>query len=438
MQGILLLIGYLTTHVSAEGGADVVLSCSLVEDGGGTGVLGGGALFTRTPATLVLRDLAVTPDLAPETLTPFIPASVPDLDDIIIEAKVSSPEIPEADVLLHADCNEQEVTCEISRYFPHGAQEGTDPAHFIGSLQVEGSGLSITFILQTLAVETDQSDPLGHIQNKLELPLSQSGTLLTEVVYLVFSRSQSVSAPLGGMVLLDCGFRQQDPPLSSDLGLEWRLQHRGTGQRVLEMKVGQTVTEAGEGPVVHVERQGSIVDAALLVKEGNASVSLSMLKVSDEGTYICTVSTGLFQAQQVIQLHVIQPPRVTLSEDKLVFQDASSQKLSCHCKHYYPLDSKVEWLSLSPTDAEPKPLPDQGSLSSHRQHSDGTFSVSSHLTLVASDLPPGTTITCRVSHPALASPLSLSLTVEAPVPDSYWMVLGFLVITVLFFYQVMR
>ena len=56
----------------------------------------------------------------------------------------------------------------------------------------------------------------------------------------------------------------------------------------------------------HVERQGSVVDAALLVGEGNASVSLSTLKVSDEGTYICTVSTGVFQAQQVIQLHVIR------------------------------------------------------------------------------------------------------------------------------------
>ena len=49
-----------------------------------------------------------------------------------------------------------------------------------------------------------------------------------------------------------------------------------------------------------------MVDTALLVGEGNASVSLSALKVSDEGTYICTVSTGLFQAQQVIQLEVIR------------------------------------------------------------------------------------------------------------------------------------
>ena len=57
-------------------------------------------------------------------------------------------------------------------------------------------------------------------------------------------------------------------------------------------------------PPVHVEREGSSVDAALLVGQGNASLTLARLKVSDEGTYICTVSTGLYQAQQVIQLHV--------------------------------------------------------------------------------------------------------------------------------------
>lgn len=92
---------------------------------------------------------------------------------------VESPEIPEADLLLHADCNEQEVTCEISRYFPRNAKEGsTEPAYFIGSLQIEGGGLSLTLILQTLPL--DQSDRPALMQSKLELPLSQSGTLLTE------------------------------------------------------------------------------------------------------------------------------------------------------------------------------------------------------------------------------------------------------------------
>lgn len=90
---------------------------------------------------------------------------------------VSSPEIPNADVLLHADCNEQEVMCEISRYSPHGSQDSSDSVYFMVSLYVEGVEFSTALILRALTVERDQSTL---IQNKLGLPLSQSGTLLTE------------------------------------------------------------------------------------------------------------------------------------------------------------------------------------------------------------------------------------------------------------------
>uniref|UniRef100_A0A8C7S8A1 Uncharacterized protein n=1 Tax=Oncorhynchus mykiss TaxID=8022 RepID=A0A8C7S8A1_ONCMY len=134
---------------------------------------------------------------------------------------IGSHEIPEADLLLHADCNEQEVTCEISRYFLHKAKEvSTEPAYFIGSLQMEGGVLSLKLVLQTLPL--DQSDRPALIQSKLELTLSQSGTLLTE-----------------GETR-----RQQAPPPGQELGLEW--QHRGSGRKMLAIRAGQM--EAEEGP----------------------------------------------------------------------------------------------------------------------------------------------------------------------------------------------
>lgn len=52
------------------------------------------------------------------------------------------------------------------------------------------------------------------------------------------------------------------------------------------------------------------------VGEGNASVTLTRLKVLDEGTYICTVSLGIFHAQQVIQLHIIRKFHPYLSIQK--------------------------------------------------------------------------------------------------------------------------
>lgn len=63
------------------------------------------------------------------------------------------------------------------------------------------------------------------------------------MVVLVFSRSESHSAPLGGVAFLDCGFRQQAPPPGQELGLEWR--HRGSGRKVLDIRAGQTEAEEG-------------------------------------------------------------------------------------------------------------------------------------------------------------------------------------------------
>lgn len=131
---------------------------------------------------------------------------------------------------------------------------------------------------------------------------------------------------------------------------------------------------------------------------------------------------------------VAGPPQVSLSREKLVFRQ-EPQTLSCHSTKYYPLDVQVckahlsgdlaalphwpssplqmEWLLLLPSDTEPTVSQDQGSLSSHRQHFDGSYSLSSHLT-VPSTATPGAKIICRVSHRALDAPLSVSLLVESP------------------------
>ena len=36
-----------------------------------------------------------------------------------------------------------------------------------------------------------------------------------------------------------------------------------------------------------------------------------------------------------------EPPKVSLSEEKVIYQEEPAQKLSCHCNSYYPLDVEV-------------------------------------------------------------------------------------------------
>ncbi|KAI7806718.1 putative tapasin-related protein-like [Triplophysa rosa] len=299
---MLATLAYILPLVCGLQGADVVLSCSLIEEGGGMGGMMGGSMFKRTPSTLVFRDLVENAGLSPELVTPFNPPETPNADDLIFELLLPSIQIPDADSLLHADCNEQNIVCEISRYVPRGADPDSLPAHFIGSVQLEGAGLSLTLVLQTSPSETAESDSRPLMQSKLNLPLSQSGTLLTAVVFVVFSRVPSVVAPIGGDVRLDCGFRQKDSIPGQDVALEWRLQHRGNGRKVLDMKAREMEAEVGSD--VLVDREGTSAEADLLVREGNASLTLQRLKVSDEGTYICTVGSGEFQTQQVVQVHI--------------------------------------------------------------------------------------------------------------------------------------
>ncbi|XP_051577833.1 tapasin-related protein isoform X2 [Myxocyprinus asiaticus] len=437
MVMLTILIVLLSWAYGLEG-ADVVLSCSLIEEGGGMGGMMGGSMFKRTPSTLVFRDLVGNDDLSPELVTPYNPPETPNADDLIFELMLPSLQIPNADSLLHADCNEQEVVCEISRYVPRGADPDSLPAHFISSVQLEGSGLSLTLVLQTLSSETAESYTPPLMQSKLNLPLSQSGTLLTEVVFVVFSRVPSVMAPIGGDAVLDCGFKQKDSIPGQDVTLEWRLQHRGNGHKILDMKAREIETEVGSD--VLVEREGTSAEADLLVRDGNASLTLRRLKVTDEGRYICTVGSGEFQTQQVVQLHITQPPRVTFSVEKLAFQDNTPQKLSCHCHRYYPLDVQVEWLSQPPFVEEPVSFSKESTLSSHQQHSDGTYSLSSHLILRPDEHPPGTVVTCRVSHSALDTPTNASLTVDKLEPKTaFWTgIVLMLVISVLFLYQAFK
>lgn len=67
------------------------------------------------------------------------------------------------------------------------------------------------------------------------------------MIFLVFAPVKAVMAPLRSDVLLNCGFKQLDEPLAQEISVEWRLQHRGKGHRVLEMK---TRLDDAEGSAV--------------------------------------------------------------------------------------------------------------------------------------------------------------------------------------------
>lgn len=86
-------------------------------------------------------------------------------------------QIPHAEALLHADCSETEVTCEISRYFLQARQEAAveTAAWFITNMQVSGGGPSVSIVMRTLG----DAENAAVLHPTVHLPQSPQGTVLT-------------------------------------------------------------------------------------------------------------------------------------------------------------------------------------------------------------------------------------------------------------------
>ncbi|XP_014649430.1 PREDICTED: tapasin-related protein isoform X1 [Ceratotherium simum simum] len=370
---------------------DVVLDCFLVEESGQRGAFASSGNMVK--ALLVLRQVPVLDDGSLEGFTDFQGGTLAKDDPpVTFEASVNLVQIPQAKALLHADCSGKEVTCEISHYFLQARQEATveTAAWFITNVQVSGGGPSVSMVMKTLR----DAENGAVLHPKLNLPLSPQGTVQTAVEFQVTTQTPSLNFLLGSSASLHCGFSRA--PGLDLASVEWRLQHKGSGQLVYSWTEGQG----------QAKREGATLEPEQQLMAGDASLTLPSLTLQDEGAYICLITTALYQAQQIIQLHVQASPKVRLS----LANEALTPTLICIVTGYYPLDVAVTWTREEPGGA---PVPVSGaSFSSLRQSTAGTYSVSS--SLMAEPGSAGATYTCQVTHISLEEPLEASTWVAPP------------------------
>ncbi|XP_044083064.1 tapasin-related protein isoform X1 [Neovison vison] len=365
---------------------DVVLDCFLVEEGRHLG--GFASSRNMVKALLVLRQVPVLDDGSLEGLTDFQGDTLAeDNPPVTFEASVNLVQIPQAETLLHADCNGKEVTCEISHYF---LQATENAAWFITNVQVSGGGPSVSMVMKTPRdVENG-----AVLHPTLNLPLSSQGMIQTAVELQVTTQTPSLNVLLGSSASLPCGFSMA--PGLDLTRVEWRLHHKGNGELIYSWTRGRR----------QAKRKGAALQPEQLLVAGDASLALPSLTLKDEGTYICQITTSLYQAQQIIQVHVQASPKVRLSlENKTL-----PATLICSITGYYPLDMTVTWSREEPGGA---PVPVSGaSFSSLRQSAAGTYSISSFLTVEPG--PAGITYTCQVAHSSLKQPLGASTQILPP------------------------
>ncbi|OCT71445.1 tapasin-related protein [Xenopus laevis] len=343
---------------------DIVLPCEYVlMKEGGQGSLGG-LSFSREHVTLVLRNISVTGE--GQELDPITEYEAPkDKETATYQATVRVGPLPFAERLLHADCEGEEVGCEISPIYGE---------FYVAHVHLPE--LSISMMCKAEA-SMEELEFLKETEEKTVTPMT--------VDYIVSSSPPSHRSPISGDVTLNC-------EVWGDLErmeVEWYFQSEGKGRRVFPSE----------------EERVSVGQES----KGDVSLTLRGVLVPDEGTYICTVNVEQHKIQQILKLEIREPPKVSISQ-----RGGREPRLICRTDRYYPLDVEFDWL----LNGTPVPDPDLET-SSHRKNSDGTYNLSTTLTV---PVPAGgsdpDTYTCSVSHVSLAEPIQAHVSIAMPDAES--------------------
>ncbi|XP_072280001.1 tapasin-related protein isoform X2 [Pyxicephalus adspersus] len=334
---------------------DVLLPCEyvLMEQGSA------GLSFTRQKMTLVLRNLTVTEeqqsDPLPEYQTPE------DTEVPIFEATVNLPPLPFVERLLHVECEGEEIPCEFTPLYSK---------FYIAHIRLPEINIAL------VAKAESDVDP--------DQPLSEKSIIPLTADILISSSPPSQMASVSKEVNLNCQVWGD----VEDVDIEWHLQKEGKGKKI----------NPEEDSHISIEQKKQ-------EWKEDSSLTIDKLTVHYEGTYICAVSLGLHRLQQILQLKIKEPPRVTLS---LIKDPVPS--VICHTDRYYPLDVEVEWLLNGAPLTDTTPV-----TSSHRRNSDGTYNLFSQLQV---SIPaPGASshkYTCVVSHVSSEEPILIDIIVSPP------------------------
>ncbi|XP_040295277.1 uncharacterized protein LOC121007422 [Bufo bufo] len=129
-------------------------------------------------------------------------------------------------------------------------------------------------------------------------------------------------------------------------------------------------------------------------KDGNASLTVANVTLSDGGTYSCLVIYSPERIEKNIVLDVQARPGIIL-RDKAVRKD-SENTLICEAVGFFPEDIEITWTLDGRTE-------NNSYIKDQVKNNDGTYNVSSAVTFTMR--PQSKTLSCAVHHASLHQPL---------------------------------
>ncbi|KAF3693138.1 Tapasin-related protein [Channa argus] len=308
----------------------------------------------------------------------------------------------------------EQLECELRRYSTEGIhvhwpfQGAQEYNRWFSCTLKHSNGLLI--VTGFLRQPSDQPPP-GQQDYHHWPAIGDREILTTSVAMVIKTQSSTVKAGLGSQQKLHCQFALDHKKENVTVGWQW--QHRGERIKLFSHNSlsGQT---QGSGVAVK----------SLLV--GDASYTLPFTKMASEGMYICSVSVNPLFAHVDINLHVEEPPRVSINVGPILsLLEGEEQKIICDAEKYYPLDVEIVWHVQDRAMSGQRvgvPLPEAIPnilLSSHKHNNDKTYSLSAFFYLKASLRDSARQFTCSVFHKSLRVPIKKSFILNVQEPSSW-------------------
>ncbi|CAI9555180.1 unnamed protein product [Staurois parvus] len=160
---------------------------------------------------------------------------------------------------------------------------------------------------------------------------------------------------------------------------------------------------------VTVFRSGCSMEKTEILK-GNAELHIPQVQFSDEGDYTCTVINTPEKEEGRVTLQVSVPPSAYLTPNDLTIESGSEKTVTCEVHTFYPKDVSIRWGQYRKGSSDCELLEIWTCVKNVLTNSDGTYNVTSLLTLNPKKEDDGNTYSCIISHRSLRTELSRNLT----------------------------
>uniref|UniRef100_A0A8D0CFG5 Ig-like domain-containing protein n=1 Tax=Salvator merianae TaxID=96440 RepID=A0A8D0CFG5_SALMN len=150
------------------------------------------------------------------------------------------------------------------------------------------------------------------------------------------------------------------------------------------------------------------------LRKGSAALFLPEIQLNEEGTYQCVVTVTPDKAEATTTVELVAQPVVTLSPAEVTLERGQEITLTCAVKNFYPRSIEVYWEKYSKLTQHQSVSAADICTEASVENSDGTFSVTSKLRLLAFSENDGHTYSCIVKHKSFTvlSVFSAILTVK--------------------------